>query len=275
MGVERRHPGAAEEGMFMTTQIDAPAIDLATVEAFAGRIAGDQAVAYNALLVYLGDRLGLWKALASVEAATSEELAERSGLAERYVREWLAAQSAAGYLRYDADSRAFSLPPEHAMVLADDDSPAASIAGFEVIAAVWASADRFAHAYATGEGIGWHEHDPRLFTGVERFYSDLLPVLAAGRVAPVGRGAGRAARGRHPRRRRRLRAGLGHDHAGRGLPGLDVRRRRLPRGVDPSRDCGRRGRRGRRPGALRGGRRVVVRRQLRPGVLLRRTPRPG
>jgi SAM-dependent methyltransferase len=148
-------------------------LDLAAVEAFAMKVAVDHAVASNAALGYLGDRLGLWRALASVQSVTSSELADRSGLAERYVREWLSAQAAAGYVRYDAKEGRFHLPAEHAAVLADDDSPAAGAGGFEFSAAVWASIDRLAHAYATGEGVGWHEHDPRLFTGVERFFRPL------------------------------------------------------------------------------------------------------
>lgn len=160
----------------MTSQLQAPArstIDLAAVEAFAGKVATDAAAGYNAVLVHLGDRLGLWRTLASVDAATSEEVARRSGIAERYVREWLATQAAAGYLTYDAVTTSFSLPAEHALVLADDGSPAALVAEFEVIAAVWASVDQLAHAYATGDGVAWHDHDPRLFSAVDRFYSTL------------------------------------------------------------------------------------------------------
>jgi len=154
----------------MTTQLEEPALDIARVEEFAYEVAGHAAQAYNGVLVYLGDRLGLWKALASVDSATSEELAERSGLAERYVREWLSAQAAAGYLTYDPETRAFTLPAEHAMVLADDDSPASGTGTFEVVTAVYQSADRLANAYTTGEGVGWHEHDSRLFGGVDRFF---------------------------------------------------------------------------------------------------------
>ena len=81
-------------------------LDLALVQTFAMKVAGDHAVANNAALAYLGDRLGLWRALACVESTTSVELAEQTGLAERYLREWLAAQAAAGYLRYEASSEA-------------------------------------------------------------------------------------------------------------------------------------------------------------------------
>jgi SAM-dependent methyltransferase len=194
----------------MTTQTETTvAPDLAVLEAFAGKVAADQAAAYNAVLVYLGDRLGLWKALSSVDAVTSAELAEHSGLAERYVREWLSTQAAAGYVVYDGQDGTFTLPAEHALVLADDDSPVAGVAAFEVISAVSASVDKLAHAYVTGEGVGWHEHDQRLFGGVERFFRTLyrgslttewLPAvdglverLEAGiRVADIGCGLGSA-----------------------------------------------------------------------------------
>jgi SAM-dependent methyltransferase len=191
----------------LTVAQDAP--DLAVLEEFATKVALDRAAGYHSVLVYLGDRLGLWRTLATLENATSAELAERSGVAERYLREWLGAQAAAGYVTYDAASGRFGLPLERAMVLADEDSPAAGVAGFEVIAAMWASADRLAHAYATGDGLGWHEHDPRLFTGVQRFFrtqyrtslvAEWLPTvdglverLEAGiRVADVGCGLGAA-----------------------------------------------------------------------------------
>jgi len=120
----------------MTTQLEAASLDATAVEEFFGKVAADQAAAYNGVLIYLGDRLGLWKALASVESATSVELAERSGLDERQLREWLSAQAAAGYVVYDAATARFSLPAEHATVLADDDSPVFGAAAFEVIAAV-------------------------------------------------------------------------------------------------------------------------------------------
>jgi len=148
-------------------------LDLEQVEAFAQKVATDQAITSNAVLAYLGDRLGLWRTLAETDAVTSEELAGRTGLAERYLREWLAAQAAAGYLAYEPHTRRFRLSAEHAAVLADDDSPAALAGGFEFNAAIWATVDRLAHAYTTGEGIGWHEQDPRLFPAVERFFRPL------------------------------------------------------------------------------------------------------
>lgn len=188
------------------TQTD---IDLAAVEDFYGKVAIDQAAAYNAVLVYLGDRLGLWRTLATAGAVTSEQLAERSGLAERYLREWLSAQAAAGYVEYDAGTGSFTLSAAAAMVLADESGPAFSGATYEVIAAVWAATDRLAHAWTTGEGIAWADHDPRLYRGVDRFYgvayrtslvAEWLPAidglverLEAGiRVADIGCGLGTA-----------------------------------------------------------------------------------
>lgn len=196
----------------MTTQLDrhdAASVDLAAVEEFYGTVAQHQGAAYNAVLAYLGDRLGLWRTLATSGPVTSSELAERSGLAERYLREWLSAQAAAGYLTYEATEKTFTLPPEAAAVLADEDSPAFAAATYEVIAAVWAATDKLAHAYATGEGVAWHDHDARLYTGVDRFYGvsyrahlvqEWLPAvdglverLEAGiRVADVGCGLGTA-----------------------------------------------------------------------------------
>jgi hypothetical protein len=167
------------------TATGSSAVDFALLEQFAGKIAGDQAVATNATLVYLGDKLGLWKALASVDSATSAELADRTGLAERYLREWLSAQAAAGYVLYDPAARRFSLPVEHAAVLAEDDSLASLIGTFEFTSAVWASTDRLAHAYATGDGIGWHEHDPRLFSAVERFFCPLYAASLVGEWIPT------------------------------------------------------------------------------------------
>jgi SAM-dependent methyltransferase len=157
----------------MSAQLDSPVLDFAKVQEFAGKVGGDQAAAYNAVLVYLGDRLGLWQALAALESATATELAERSGISGRYVQEWLAAQAANGYLAYDPATGAFRCSPEAAAVLAQDESPAAMMAGFEVIASVWADVDKLAHAWTTGEGLAWHQHDPRLFSGVARFYATM------------------------------------------------------------------------------------------------------
>ncbi|MEU7814260.1 class I SAM-dependent methyltransferase [Pseudonocardia sp. NPDC049154] len=177
------------------------------VLAFAQKVGTDQSVALGAALAYVGDRLGLWAALAGSGPVTAAELAERTGLAERYLREWLAAETAAGYLDHDAGR--FTLPPDRAAVLADDDSPAAMAGGFEFAAALWAGTDRLGEAFRTGAGIAWGDQDGRLAGAVDHCFradyrSELLttwlPALdgvvdrlrAGARVLDVGCGFGSA-----------------------------------------------------------------------------------
>ena len=163
----------------MTAQLDATVLDFERLGEFVAKVQGDQAAAYNAILVHLGDRLGLWRALATSATdgvpgtATVTLLAERSGVAPRYLQEWLSAQAAHGYVSYDAASETFSLSPEAAAVLAEEESPASLSAGFELIAGVWAAVDKLATAYTTGEGVPWHAHDPRVFSSVARFYGTM------------------------------------------------------------------------------------------------------
>lgn len=147
-------------------------IDVARVEAFALRVAQDTATASAAVLVYVGDRLGLWSALA-VGPATSAQLAARTGCSERYVREWLAALTATGYLEVDGSGTVFRLPVEHAAVLADESSPAFGAGSFESVVAFHAAADRLTDAFRTGGGISWGEHHPALYRGVNRFFTPL------------------------------------------------------------------------------------------------------
>jgi SAM-dependent methyltransferase len=101
---------------------------------------------------------------------TSQELAEKTGVAERSVREWLRNQAAGEYLTYDAQSERYELPPEQAMALSDEDSPVYLLGAFELIASLYADEDKILEAFKTGSGMGWHEHDPRLFLGTERFF---------------------------------------------------------------------------------------------------------
>ena len=173
------------------------AIDEAKLEAFMGQAVGDLGAAISGLLVHLGDRLGLYKAMAGAGPLTSAELAERTGCAERYVREWLNNQAAGGYVVYDPATERYELPEEQAAALADEDSPVFVCGGFEGIASCYADADTFVDAYRTGRGVGWHEHDERLFRGTERFFrpsyrahlvADWLPALD-GVVTKLERGA--------------------------------------------------------------------------------------
>jgi len=191
----------------MTAVADSPPLDGARLEAFVHQAVVDMGAAVSGLLLHLGDRLGLYRAMAGAGPVTSAELAHRSGTAERYVREWLGNQAAGGYVMYDASHDTYELPPEHAMVLANEGSPVFMGGAFEVIASTYADADALVDAFRTGAGVGWGDHDHRLFSGVERFFrpgyaADLvdawLPALvgvveelrAGARVADVGSGLG-------------------------------------------------------------------------------------
>ncbi len=165
----------------MTTDIrtdGAPAgasdIDMAEVEAFVHQVIGDAGATVAGVLTYIGDRLGLYRAMAGAGPLTAEELAARTGTHLRYVREWLADQAAGGYVRYvpgDAGSdERFLLPAAHAAVLADESSPAFVAPVFEMAASAWADADLAADAVRTGAGVAWGEHDRRLYPATERFF---------------------------------------------------------------------------------------------------------
>ena len=147
----------------MTAVADSPPLDGARLEAFVHQAVIDMGAAISGLLLHLGDRLGLYRAMAGAGPVTSAELAHRSGTAERYVREWLGNQAAGGYVVYDAADDTYELPPEHAMVLANEDSPVFMGGAFEVIASTYADADAFVEAFRTGAGVGWGDHDHRLF----------------------------------------------------------------------------------------------------------------
>lgn len=173
------------------------ALDEAKLEAFMGKVLGDLGAVISAPLTALGERFGLYKAMAGAGPLTSEELAERAGVAERPVREWLRNQAAGGYVTYDPGSDRYELPAEHAVALADEDSPFYVLPVFEMISALYARSERIEDAFKTGKGMGWHEHDSRLFSGTERFFrpgyrahlvAEWLPALD-GVVEKLERGA--------------------------------------------------------------------------------------
>jgi SAM-dependent methyltransferase len=181
--------------------------DSAKIEAFVGKMLGDLGAAATAVLIRIGDRLGLYRELGKGDALTSGELAERTGTNERYVREWLANQAASGYLEYDAKTERFTLPPEHAIMLADETSPLFIHGAFQIVEAMMAAEAKIAERFQTGEGFGWHEHDRGLFEGTERFFrpgynanlvASWIPALNGieaklkhgGKVADVGCGLG-------------------------------------------------------------------------------------
>ena len=145
-------------------------IDQAKLEAFAGRAVGDISSAYGVAMGNLGAKLGLYKAMAGAGPLSSKELAERTGCAERYVREWLNSQAAGGYVDYHASSETYELSPEQAAVLADEDSPFYLPHAWNLPAAMWAEEHKMLDAFRSGKGVSWGEHDERVFCGVAAFY---------------------------------------------------------------------------------------------------------
>jgi 2-polyprenyl-3-methyl-5-hydroxy-6-metoxy-1,4-benzoquinol methylase len=139
-------------------------------ERFAQRVLGDLSAAMTALMVRIGHELGLYRALGEHGPLTSRELAQRASVFERYAREWLHQQRAAGYLDYERQSAKFRLAPGALAVLAAENSPVFLPPAFDIVASMWADEARLERAFRSGEGIGWGEHDPRLFCGCARFF---------------------------------------------------------------------------------------------------------
>ena len=172
-----------------------------------GKMLGDVGAAMGSALVLIGDKFGLYKALAAAGPLTAAELAARTETVERYVREWAAGQAAAGYINYDAASGRFSISAEQALLLADENGPAFFPAMYEIAAAAVRDEPKVAKAFRDGGGVGWNEHDSCLFRGTERFFrpgyamhlvSEWIPALdgvrekleRGARVADVGCGHG-------------------------------------------------------------------------------------
>ena len=162
-----------------------------------GQAVTDIGAVISAPLFLIGEKLGLYKAMAGGGALTSEEVAERAGVAERSVREWLRNQAAGGYVAYDPETDTYTLPDEHALALADEESPFYVLGAYEMISSIFADEAKITEAFRTGGGMGWHEHDHRLFRGVERFFrpgyrgnlvAEWLPALD-GVVEKLERGA--------------------------------------------------------------------------------------
>jgi SAM-dependent methyltransferase len=167
------------------------------LNAFMGKMLGDVGAAMNASLMLLGDKLGLYKALAAKGPLTAAELAKATGTTERYIREWLAAQAASGYVEYDSASGKFSMSPEQALVFGDDDSPVFLGAVGNLVAATFLDEPKISDAFKTGKGVGWNRRSECLFCGTARFFrtgykhhlvQEWLPALD-GVVDKLNRGA--------------------------------------------------------------------------------------
>jgi SAM-dependent methyltransferase len=135
-----------------------------------GQFLNDFGGTFHSAMAVIGDKLGLYKALAEAGPMTSAELAEKTGTTERYVREWLASQAAGGYASYDAATGRFFLTEEQAFALTDENGPVFLPGAFQLALSAVRSEPRIATAFKTGEGVGWHEHDSGLFAGTERFF---------------------------------------------------------------------------------------------------------
>jgi SAM-dependent methyltransferase len=147
-----------------------PAVDETKLSAFLDQIVLDQGAAYSVVLMSIGDRLGLYRALAARGPLTSSELASETGTAERYVREWLINQAAGGIVTYDLATERYTLPPEHAGPLTDEDAPYFVAGGVQCFAALVLALPRIAEAFKTGAGMPWGAHDSNLFQGTERLF---------------------------------------------------------------------------------------------------------
>jgi len=188
----------------MTTATEPTATE---IEAFVGRFANDLAAVLHAATVVVGDKLGLYQALVEHGPATPAELATATGCDERYLREWLSAQAASDYAKYDPTTGRFHLDAAQAVCLGDPSHPAFMAGGMTVATSVHKDEEVVRSAFTTGRGVGWHEHHHDLFTGTERFFrpgyaanltSAWIPALdgveaalgSGARVADVGCGHG-------------------------------------------------------------------------------------
>ena len=189
---------------------EAKAFDRDKARKFLGQITNDLGTAMLGALTYIGDRLGIFKALSSGQWLTSEELARRTGLSERYLREWLGAMAAAGYVEYEPAERAYMMPPEHALVLANEDSPFFMGGFIQMVVPNVTMAPRVADAFRTGRGVPQGDYPPETFHAMERSSAGMfrhrlvrkwLPAMPqvvealnrGATAADVGCGSGRAA----------------------------------------------------------------------------------
>jgi len=190
----------------MSTAPQAATLDMNKLNAFIGQFVNDLGASVHAGMVVIGEKLGLYKALAARPMGSSE-LALKTQTDERYLREWLASQAAGGYITYDEKTGKFSLSTEQAFTLANEDSPAYLPGAFELALGSLAAVPRITESFRSGKGMGWHEHQEGVFHGCEKFFrpgyaanlvSTWIPALqdvkakleAGARVADVGCGKG-------------------------------------------------------------------------------------
>ena len=207
-------------------------IDERKLQQFLGKMIVDLGAAASVPLMRIGVRLGLYKAMDGAGPMTSAELAAKANISERYAREWLAQSAASGYLTYNSASRQFELPPEQAMVFANEESAFFTGGGFDAVAALYQTQPLVEQAFKSGDGIDWGDHAGCLFCAIgamlrPRYSANIvqnwLPALN-GVVAKLERGAKVADIG--------CGTGLFDVHHGEGIPKLNLCRLRLPRAID-------------------------------------------
>ena len=181
----------------MTAVQEPAALDADKLMSFVFNAVSEVGATLNTALVVMGDKLGLYRALAGAGPLTATGLAQRTGTSERYVAEWLNAQAAGGFVEYDPNSGRYVLPPEQAIALTDESSPAYLPGFFQIALGSVLDSPRITEAATTGEGIGWHDHVSDVHEGCERFFrpgynahlvSEWLPALS-GVVERLERGA--------------------------------------------------------------------------------------
>ncbi len=182
-------------------------VDQSKLEQLQGKVIGDVAGSLGLLMAYIGDKLDLYSALAEISPATSQELADNTGMDERYLREWLSANTAGGYVNYDPVSGKFSLSPEQALVFAAEGHPACMQGFFQAVMSAFVDESKVTEVFRTGKGLPWSDHSPCLFCGTERFFRPMyamnlidswIPALdgvrekleAGAKVADIGCGHG-------------------------------------------------------------------------------------
>jgi SAM-dependent methyltransferase len=178
--------------MSSSTSSSPSTIDDEKLQQFMGKILSDFGGAASCVLGYIGDKLGLYKAMSDFgRPITSQELANLTATAERYIIEWLANQAAGGYLTYDSASQKYALPYEHAQALVNENSPSYVAGGFQVMMSFYLDAAKILEVFKTGKGVAWGEHDKDLYQGTERFFrpgytanlvSSWIPALDNGKV---------------------------------------------------------------------------------------------
>ena len=245
------------------------AVDEAKLGEFMSRMVGYMTGGAACFAIWLGDELGLYRALADAGPSTAQAVAARAACHPRLVREWLDGQAASGLVDHDAAADTYSLSPEAAMALADDTSPAFTARGMNTFASMFEDIDKIKAAFLGDGALSWADHHPCLFKGTEWFFrtgyraylpSEWIPALD-GVDAKLAAGASVAD------------VGCGHGASvivmAEGLPQFAVRRVRLPRAVHRDRPAAGQGSRRRRAGQVRSGHRQGLPRHLRPDLLLR------